>query len=244
MHCRPVFEQLRLHCEAWTPEATEAVTGVPADLIVETVRTLWSSRPVAFYTWSGLEQHANTTQIIRAINVLYALTGSFDAPGGNVLFTPVPTNMVDGMELLSPEARARAIGVLDRPLGPARFEFTPGEDFYTAALDHRPYRARALVDLRRQPRHGARRQCTGPRRAGVAGLLRARRYLPQPERGPGRHRAAGGEPVRDRGVAGRFRGQPGGTGARPASPALRRAARRSTLGRPDRLCPGRGSRVG
>lgn len=147
VHCRPVFEQLRLHCEAWTPEATEAVTGVPADLIVETVRTLWSSRPVAFYTWSGLEQHANTTQIIRAINVLYALTGCFDVPGGNVLFTPVPTNMVDGMELLSPEARARAIGVLDRPLGPARFEFTPGEDFYTAALDHRPYRARALVNF-------------------------------------------------------------------------------------------------
>ena len=37
---------------------------------------------MAFYTWSGLEQHSGTTQIIRAINVLYALTGCFDAPGG------------------------------------------------------------------------------------------------------------------------------------------------------------------
>ena len=142
-----MLEHLRIHCEAWTPEATEAVTGVAADTIVETARTLWTSRPVAFYGWSGLEQHSNTTQMIRGINVLYALTGCLDVPGGNVLFTPVPTNPIDGMELLSDEQRARALGVRDRPLGPARFEFVTGEDFYTAALEHRPYRARALVNF-------------------------------------------------------------------------------------------------
>ena len=130
-----------------TPEATEAVTGVPADAVVDTARTLWTSRPVAFYSWSGLEQHANTTQMIRGVNVLYALTGCLDAPGGNVLFTPVPTNPIDGLELLGDAQRARAIGVDDRPLGPARFEFVTGEDFYTAALEHRPYRARALVNF-------------------------------------------------------------------------------------------------
>jgi anaerobic selenocysteine-containing dehydrogenase len=147
VRCRPVLEHLRLHCAAMTPEATEAITGVPAHAIVETARTLWTSRPVAFYSWSGLEQHANTTQMIRGINVLYALTGCLDAPGGNVLFTPVPTNPIDGMDLLSNEQRTRAIGVDDRPLGPARFEFVTGEDFYAAALEHRPYRARALVNF-------------------------------------------------------------------------------------------------
>jgi anaerobic selenocysteine-containing dehydrogenase len=147
VRCRPVLEHLRLHCAAMTPEATEAITGVPAHAIVETARTLWTSRPVAFYSWSGLEQHANTTQMIRGINVLYALTGCLDAPGGNVLFTPVPTNPIDGMELLSNEQRTRAIGVDDRPLGPARFEFVTGEDFYAAALEHRPYRARVLVNF-------------------------------------------------------------------------------------------------
>lgn len=147
IHCRPVLECLRVHCAAMTPEATEAVTGVPAAAIVDTARTLWTSRPVAFYGWSGLEQHANTTQMIRALNVLYALTGCLDAPGGNVLFTPVPTNPIDGMDLLGEAQRARAIGLVDRPLGPARFEFVTGEDFYDAALEHRPYRARALVNF-------------------------------------------------------------------------------------------------
>src|SRR6185436_17083830 len=76
-----------------------------------------------------------------------ALTGSFDAPGGNVLFAGVPTNRIDGAELLSAEQRAKALGVRSRPLGPARFEFVTGEDFYTAALDGRPYRARGLVNF-------------------------------------------------------------------------------------------------
>jgi anaerobic selenocysteine-containing dehydrogenase len=130
-----------------TPESTEDATGVTAETIVDTARTLWESRPVAYYSWSGLEQHSNTTQMIRALNVLYALTGCLDAVGGNVLFTPVPTNPIDGAELLSDDQRARAIGMQDRPLGPARFEFVTGEDFSTAALEERPYRARALVNF-------------------------------------------------------------------------------------------------
>ena len=108
---------------------------------------LWDHRPVAFYTWSGLEQHSDTTQIIRAINVLCALTGCLDLPGGNVLFTPVPTNPIAGMELLDAGQRAKAIGVGDRPLGPARFGFVTGEDLYTAALEGRPYRPRRLVSF-------------------------------------------------------------------------------------------------
>ena len=145
--CRPVLEHLRVHCATSTPGVTEALTGVPAETIVDTARTLWTSRPVAFYSWSGLEQHSNTTQMIRGTNVLYALTGCLDAPGGNVLFTPVPTNPVDGLDLIPESQRARAIGLRDRPLGPARFEFVTGEDFYAAALEHRPYRARALVNF-------------------------------------------------------------------------------------------------
>jgi anaerobic selenocysteine-containing dehydrogenase len=145
--CRPAFDLVAEHCRQMRPAVAEAITGVPAADIERTARTLWECRPVAFYTWSGLEQHSNTTQIIRAIHQLYALTGSFDAPGGNVLFAGVPTNRIDGAELLSPEQRAKALGVDSRPLGPARFEFVTGEDLYTAALDGRPYRARGLVNF-------------------------------------------------------------------------------------------------
>jgi anaerobic selenocysteine-containing dehydrogenase len=116
---------------------------VPAVDIVAAARTLWETRPVAFYTWSGLEQHSGTTQTMRAINVLYALTGSLDVRGGNVRFEAVPANPIDGMEFLS-DARPAAVGVDERPLGPARFEFVTGEDFYAAALDRR---IKALVSF-------------------------------------------------------------------------------------------------
>ena len=145
--CRPVFELIRRGCAGMAPEVAERVTGVDATTITDTARTLWEARPVAFYTWSGIEQHSNATQTQRAVGQLYALTGCFDAPGGNVLFAPVPTNPIDGAGLLSAGQRAKAIGLERRPLGPPRFEFVTGEDFYRAALEGDPYRARALVNF-------------------------------------------------------------------------------------------------
>lgn len=145
--CRPAFDLVAEACRRMAPAVAEDVTGVAAADIERVARTLWESRPLAFYAWSGLEQHGNTTQTVRAINQLYAFTGSFDARGGNVLWSGVPSNPIDGAELLAPEQRAKALGVTQRPLGPARFEFVTGEDLYTAALDGRPYRARGLVNF-------------------------------------------------------------------------------------------------
>ena len=145
--CRPVFGLLVEGCARMAPDVAEQITGVSAADIVAAARTLWESRPVAFYAWSGLEQHSNATQTVRAINQLYALTGSFDAPGGNVLFPSVPTHQIDGADLLSDAQRSKTLGVADRPLGPARFEFVTGESLVNAALDATPYRARGLVNF-------------------------------------------------------------------------------------------------
>lgn len=135
-HGTTVWELLTARCAEYPPERAEQLTGVLAADIVATARTLWASRPLAYYTWSGLEQHSGTTQTIRAINVLYALTGSLDVPGGNVLFEAVPANPVDGLDLL-PDPRPTAVGADRRPLGPARFGQITGEDLYTAAIDGR-----------------------------------------------------------------------------------------------------------
>jgi anaerobic selenocysteine-containing dehydrogenase len=140
---RSVWDMLASRCADYRPDVAAELTGVPASDIVAAARTLWEARPVAFYTWSGLEQHSGATQTMRAINVLYALTGSLDVPGGNVLFEAVPSNPIDGREFLS-KPRPPAAGADDRPLGPARFEFITGEDFYTAALDRR---IKALVSF-------------------------------------------------------------------------------------------------
>ncbi|NUR97131.1 MAG: molybdopterin-dependent oxidoreductase [Kribbellaceae bacterium] len=129
--CRLVFAVLAEQCARTTPQVAEELTSVPAATIEAAARTLWESRPVAFYTWSGLEQHSNVTQTVRAIHILYALTGCLDVPGGNVAFTPVPANQPAPT---GPLGSARAFGFTERPLGPARFDFVTGSDLYAAAL--------------------------------------------------------------------------------------------------------------
>jgi anaerobic selenocysteine-containing dehydrogenase len=113
--------------------------------VVEAARLLWECRPAAYYAWSGVEMQTNSTQIARAIAQLYVLTGSFDAPGGNVFFPAAPSARIDGRELISPEQRAKTLGFSERPLGPAAFEFVTTGDMYRSILEGHPYRTRGLV---------------------------------------------------------------------------------------------------
>src|SRR5262245_58659397 len=106
---------------------------------------LWEARPAAYYAWSGVEMQTNSTQIARAIAQLYALTGSFDTPGGNVLFAAVPTAYVGGMDLLPPGKRTQTLGFAERPLGPSRWQFVTSDEVYSGILEHKPYRVSGLV---------------------------------------------------------------------------------------------------
>jgi anaerobic selenocysteine-containing dehydrogenase len=143
--CRPVFELCVELCRRYPPQVVETITGVARDQVESAARLLWQSRPVAHYAWSGVEQQSNATQIFRAISLLYALTGSFDARGGNVLFPTVPTANVGGDDLLSAAQRARGLGLPERPLGPSRWEHVTSDEMYRAILEQRPYAVRGLV---------------------------------------------------------------------------------------------------
>ena len=79
---------------------------------------LWERRPVSYFHWTGLEQHTNASQTVRALSLLYALTGCWDAPGGNVRPARPPLNDLGPLSLLADRQRARAIGLDERPLGP------------------------------------------------------------------------------------------------------------------------------
>jgi len=143
--CRPAFARYADLCRSYSPERVEAITWVPADQVRACARMLWESRPVSYYCWTGVGQSTNATQTDRAIALLYALTGSFDAEGGNVVFPRVPTHDVSGAELMPDAQRAKALGLADRPLGPPRSGWITADDLYRAILDGEPYRVRALV---------------------------------------------------------------------------------------------------
>ena len=143
--CRPAFERYAALCRDYPPERVARITGVPAAQIVETARLLWERRPVAYFHWTGLEQHTNASQTVRAMSLLYALTGSWDAPGGNVRPTRPVTNDLAPLALLSEAQRGKALGLAERPLGPARLGWATGVDTYRAILHGTPYPVRGMV---------------------------------------------------------------------------------------------------
>ena len=162
---RVVLDLIKAECARFAPEAAARITGVPAEQIVATARLLWDARPVAFYTWSGLEQHSNATQTVRAIGQLYALTGCIDAPGGNVLFTPVPTNPIDGAELAQPAAAGQGHRRAGPPPWPSALRVHHRRGPVPGRARPRPVPGPRAGQLRCQPRHGARQQRPGARRA-------------------------------------------------------------------------------
>jgi anaerobic selenocysteine-containing dehydrogenase len=111
----------------------------------EAARLIWHARPVSYYAWSGHEQHANTTETARAMALLYALTGCFDVPGGNVLLPTIPAAPITGEDLPAAQQLAPAIGLTERPLGPARWNSVSTHDFYCAVLEGTPYPVRGLI---------------------------------------------------------------------------------------------------
>jgi anaerobic selenocysteine-containing dehydrogenase len=143
--CRPAFQLVADLCRGYSPETVEAISWVARDQVEAAARLLWEARPVAYYAWSGVEQHTNVTQFARALSLLYTLTGSFDAQGGNVLFPAVPSASVGGEELASAEQRARTLGLPERPLGPASGEDVTTDEIYHAIQEGHPYRVRGLV---------------------------------------------------------------------------------------------------
>jgi len=145
IECQPAFARYAELCRRYPPERAEVITWVPAAQIREAAQLLWEARPVSYYGWTGVGQSTNATQTDRALCLLYALTGSVDAPGGNVLFPKVPTKDVAGAELMPAAQRAKALGVATRPLGPPRSGWITSNDLYRAILEGKPYRVRGLV---------------------------------------------------------------------------------------------------
>jgi anaerobic selenocysteine-containing dehydrogenase len=149
IRCRSAFGLYRDLCGDYPPERVEHLTWVDARQVTETARMLYASRPVSYYAWSGVVQHTNATQTDRAISLLMTLTGSFDAPGGNVEFARPAARDVKGADLLSAEQRAKCVELKRSPLGPGTNGWVGSDALYDAILHGDPYPIRGLVNFGR-----------------------------------------------------------------------------------------------
>ncbi|KAA0592714.1 anaerobic selenocysteine-containing dehydrogenase/ferredoxin-NADP reductase [Azospirillum lipoferum] len=145
LDCEPAFAIYARACAAYPPDRVAEITGLPPEDVHTLAGLIASSSRISYHAWTGIAQHAEATQTERAIALLYALTGCFDAEGGNVRLNRQPVNPVADLTMLDEGQRRKALGLADRPLGPPEMGQVTATDVYTAILEKRPYAVRALV---------------------------------------------------------------------------------------------------
>jgi anaerobic selenocysteine-containing dehydrogenase len=79
------FEALREHVRAYPPERVAAITGLPADAIVDLGRRYGRTKASYLRVGIGLSRHENGGMTCRAIACLPALTGAYAHPHGGAL---------------------------------------------------------------------------------------------------------------------------------------------------------------
>jgi formate dehydrogenase major subunit/formate dehydrogenase alpha subunit len=78
------FDDFRAAVERYTPEAVEAVTGVPAADLRRAAEILAGNRPMAAVWAMGITQHTTGVLNVLSLANLQMLTGNMGVPGGGV----------------------------------------------------------------------------------------------------------------------------------------------------------------
>ncbi|GIW44689.1 MAG: nitrate reductase catalytic subunit [Candidatus Binatia bacterium] len=75
------FEAFAAHVAAYPPERVAAVTGVPAETLMELARQVGTSRRVSFWWTMGVNQSYEGTRVAQSLIALALLTGNIGRPG-------------------------------------------------------------------------------------------------------------------------------------------------------------------
>jgi anaerobic selenocysteine-containing dehydrogenase len=147
VEARPAFELFRERIMDYAPEKTAGLTGVSPELVRRAVRLFCATKPACYYSYNGLEQHANAMQTNRAVCLFYALTGNLNLPGGNNSFPKAPVQSIEGRDLLSAEQFNKRLGYAERPLGPTCTGKVQAYEVYKAILTGKPYPVRGFLSF-------------------------------------------------------------------------------------------------
>jgi len=76
------FAALKSYAQHFSPEVTEPITGVPADVVRDLARRIYHASGACLLMYTGLEYSNSGVQSARAVLTLFALAGQLDVPGG------------------------------------------------------------------------------------------------------------------------------------------------------------------
>jgi len=85
------FDELKAHVRQYTPAWAAHITGLPVEQIEQVARLYATTRPACIVHGNGLEHAPSSSDAVRAIAILMAISGNLDRPGGDVF--PVGSTM-------------------------------------------------------------------------------------------------------------------------------------------------------
>lgn len=148
------FEELKKRAREYALDRVSEITWVPADNIREAARIYATTKPAVLHKRVAVEHNINSTQTVRTLAILIALTGNLDVPGGNLLPVSIP-GYISCADLLgedsrfrpSPEIEEKRIGAKEYPLissPEALIPFVPAPLAHEAIRDGKPYPIKAM----------------------------------------------------------------------------------------------------
>lgn len=141
------FDELERHVRAYDPATVAGITGLDRGLIETAARMYARASRACIEAGTGLSQCDNAFDAHRAIAILSALSGNLDAPGGDVIWDPLP---IEGRrkfprtDLLSEEQAAKRIGGTTHKVLSMSGWVAPG-DLQEAILRDSPYHLSSMV---------------------------------------------------------------------------------------------------
>jgi cysteine desulfurase NifS len=141
------FEEFAQYVKHFSPEYVESITGVPAGTVISLARQIAEADGAAPVMYSGLEYSDSGVQAIRATQVLWALAGQLDVPGGRCFSMKENTFPINREgHIKNPEVK-KALGRDRFPV----YSMYRGESHAIAlpesVLNGNPYKIRSLIIL-------------------------------------------------------------------------------------------------
>jgi anaerobic selenocysteine-containing dehydrogenase len=137
------FEELKRYVQQFTPDEVQRITNLPAATMIKLAREIATTKQTSLVMYTGLEYTNSGVQNIRAVYLLWALTGHLDEPGG-LYITPAGRPS-------SPPAEARLPDDV-RPIGSREFPFFYEQlrtaqftEFPRSVLEGKPYPIKGLL---------------------------------------------------------------------------------------------------
>jgi anaerobic selenocysteine-containing dehydrogenase len=150
------FDRLVPHVQQYTPEWAETVTGITAARITNLARMYATAKSACIGIGNAFDQMVDSSNAVRSVAILIAITGNMDRPGGNIVPTGSKMPQLKSVHLRERYTKEMVDKLVGPEIAPCFQPFIEGtSSAYYKCLDSvltsQPYPIRTIIAPGTQP---------------------------------------------------------------------------------------------